>query len=116
MTNNQFDLQAALKTLHANDWLNPVAPVSEYADEIEAVADFNVMDSKYMQRNFWIAQFAHLLTRQFELGPRAISRVLKLNSHKVVVRAMATYPTCEYASLREIQDDLAMYCEKAGLI
>ena len=50
MIKNQFDLQAALKTLHTNDWLNPVAPVSEYADEIKAVADFNLMDSKYMQR------------------------------------------------------------------
>lgn len=116
MTNNQFDLQAALETLHAHDWLNPVAPVSEYSDEIEAVTDFDVMETKYMQRNYWIAQFAHLLTRQFELGPRAISRILKISSHSVVRRAMAEYPTCEYTSLREVQDDLSMYCEKAGVI
>lgn len=116
MTNNQFDLQAALETLHRNDWLNPVEPVNEYVDEIEAVADFNVMDTKYMQRNYWIAQFSHLLSRQFELGPRAISRILKLSSHSVVRRVMAEYSTVDYATLQDAQTELAMYCEKAGVI
>ncbi|MGV3185351.1 hypothetical protein ACEF14_04230 [Weissella paramesenteroides] len=111
MTEKIFDLQAALNKLHEDDWLHPEKHVFNSTVTITE----SEHDKKYSQRNYWIAQFSHLLINQFHQSNRACARILQQTSHKAIARAITRFPKCEFANLSEIKAALKLYSEEQGV-
>ena len=111
MTNNQFDLEAALAKLHEEDWLHPdQAALQDIPMEQETA-----IDKKYQQKSYWIAQFSHLLMNQYQQSNRACARILKQANHQYITRAIARYPTTDFETLTDIQKGLVSYAKTQGV-
>lgn len=110
MTDNKFDLEVALAKLHEEDWLHPDQAAFQDKTTIQELAN----EKKYHQKNYWVAQFSHLLIDQFQQSTRACSRILQLPNHATVVRALKDYPICDYQSITEIQTALDQYYQQQG--
>lgn len=111
MTEKIFDLQAALNKLHEDDWLHP----EKHVFNSHVTNSESEYDKKYSQKNYWIAQFSHLLINQFYQSHRACARILQQTSHKAIARAITRFPECEFANLSEVKDALKLYSEEQGV-
>lgn len=111
MTKSVFNLQAALDKLHEEDWLHPEEKTFRNTGQFEE----SEKDKKYRQKNYWIAQFSHLLINQFHQSNRACARILQQTSHKSIARAMARFPECDFSNLSEVKAALTIYSQEQGV-
>ena len=111
MTNQNFDLQAALEKLHEEDWLHPGQAAFQDNMMVQEVE----MEKKYRQKNYWVAQFSHLLMNQYQQSSHACARILHQTSHKNIARAVARYPESDFATLSDVQKSLAAYAQQQGV-
>lgn len=111
MTKGVFNLQAALDKLHEEDWLHPEEKTFRNTGQVEE----SEKDKKYRQKNYWIAQFSHLLINQFHQSNRACARILQQTSHKSITRAMARFPECDFSNLSEVKAALTVYSQEQGV-
>ncbi|WP_431060745.1 hypothetical protein [Weissella paramesenteroides] len=111
MTNQNFDLQAALEKLHEEDWLHP----DQTALQNMPMEQETEIDKKYQQKSYWIAQFSHLLMDQYQQSSHACARILHQTSHKNITRAVARYPESDFATLKDVQKSLAAYARQQGV-
>lgn len=111
MTEKIFDLQAALNKLHEDDWLHP----EKHVFNSHVTISESEHDKKYGQKNYWIAQFSHLLINQFHQSNRACARILQQPSHKSIARAMGRFPECDFSNLSEVKTALTVYSQEQGV-
>lgn len=111
MTNQNFDLQAALEKLHEEDWLHPDQSAFQDKMTVQEVET----DKNYRQKNYWLAQFSHLLMNQYQQSSHACARILHQTSHKNITRAVARYPESDFETLKDVQKSLAAYARQQGV-
>ncbi len=111
MTNQNFDLQAALEKLHEEDWLHPDQSAFQDKMTVQEVET----EKNYRQKNYWLAQFPHLLMNQYQQNSHACARILHQTSHKNITRAVARYPESDFATLKDVQKSLAAYARQQGV-
>jgi len=102
MSKSDFNLADALQSLHENDWLHP-------ADS--SVSDVKTFENlttgtKYVNRNYWIAQFSHLLMGQYGLSAAAVARILNISSRSVISRSVERYPEVDFKNIFQVQAEL----------
>ncbi|MFP7482119.1 hypothetical protein [Weissella paramesenteroides] len=111
MTNQNFDLQAALEKLHEEDWLHPDQSAFQDKMTVQEVET----EKNYRQKNYWLAQFSHLLMNQYQQSSHACARILHQTSHKNITRAVARYPESDFATLTDVQESLTAYARQQGV-
>lgn len=111
MTKASFDLQAALEKLHEEDWLHPEEKAFNNVEEIIESAS----DKNYRKKNYWIAQFSHILINQFHQSNRACARILRQPGHNYIARAIKRFPETDFDNLSEVQEALDTYCKEQGV-
>ena len=111
MTNQNCDLQAALEKLHEEDWLHPGQSAFQDMTSIQEIKT----DKKYRQKSYWVAQFSHLLSNQYQQSNRACARILNRANHQYITRAAARYPESDFATLTEVQESLVAYAQQQGV-
>ena len=111
MTNQNFDLQAALEKLHEEDWLHPDQSAFQDKMTVQEVET----EKNYRQKTYWLAQFSHLLMNQYQQSSHACARILHQTSHKNITRAVARYPESDFETLKDVQKSLAAYARQQGV-